>query len=160
MRYSDRSDDELMRDLSALLAQRDPTPERIVAQARANYGYSSPWDAALAQLVYDSSDDDDNARALARSGPVARELTFEGPALTVEVDVQPAESARRGRCRILGQLVPAQTASIELRCPKETFVVNADGLGRFALDDAPTGPVSLRCTPVDGEPTDTEWTVI
>lgn len=160
MTYVDYSDDSLMDELSALIAQRDPIPALIATQARASYGFSSPWDAALAQLVYDSSDNDHDARALVRSGPVARELTFEGPALTVEVEVGLTELARRGRCRILGQLVPAQTASIQVRCPSETFMVDADSYGRFAVDDAPTGPLSLRCTPVDGEPTDTEWTVI
>ena len=154
-----QSDDALMLALAQMFNERDPIPDLVAVQARASYSLASPWDAALAQLIYDSSNDDDDARALVR-GPVARELTFEGPALTIEVEIGLTDSAQQGRCRILGQLVPAQQAVIEVRCPSGTSLVEADALGRFAVSDAPTGPLSLRCTPSNGSPTDTEWTVI
>lgn len=160
MKYTDYSDDELMAELSGLLALHDPVPDYVAAHAKTSFAFASPWDAALAALVYDSTNDDDEVRALVRSSSGTRELTFEGPAMSIEVEVGARESARRGRCQILGQIVPAQEATIQVRCPSEIFLVDADALGRFTITDAPVGPVSLRCTPLDGEATETEWIVI
>jgi hypothetical protein len=160
MSQVDYDDAALLKELAFLCARNDPMPDTVASQARASFRFASPWDSALAALVYDSATDDRDVRALVRASSSARELTFESPGLTVEIEVGWTEQVRRGRCRILGQLVPAQSADIEIRHPEGSLHIHSDDLGRFAIEDAPTGPVSLRCTPVDGEPTDTEWTVI
>jgi hypothetical protein len=154
------SDDELMAELSRLAAQFDPVPTDVVSKARSSYSSASAWDVALAKLVYDSTTDQNDARALVRAGPGARDLTFESPGLTIEVEVGPAGSSRDGHLQILGQLVPAGAASIEVRRPDGSCLVCADELGRFAVEDATPGPISLRCTPAGTASTDTEWILI
>jgi hypothetical protein len=154
------SDDELMTELSRLAIQFDTVPADVVSKARASYSAGSAWDVALAKLVYDSTTDQNDARALVRAGPGARDLTFESPELTIEVEIAPSLSSREGHFQILGQLVPAGAASIEVRRPDGSHIVSADELGRFAVEDTTPGPISLRCTPAGTASTDTEWILI
>ena len=154
------SDDELMAELTLLAARFDPVPAEVVTKAQSSYASGSVWDTALAKLVYDSTTDQNDTRALVRAGPGARDLTFQAPDLTIEVEIGPSDSSRQGHCQILGQLVPAGAASIEVRLPGGSFLVRADDLGRFAVEDAPPGPISLRCTPAGTATTDTEWILI
>lgn len=160
MSYLERSDEEILTELSLLATWIDPVPAEVREQASASLLMASPWDVELAQLIYDSATDDHDARLVVRGGVGTREITFEGPTLTVEVEIGPCESMRPGRCQILGQLVPAGSAHIELRHPSGSLLAEADEMGRFAVQDAPTGPVSLRCTPLEGMATDTEWMLI
>lgn len=158
-----QSDEALIAELTILAARFDPVPAAVVAGARASCASRSSWDAALAKLVYDSATDHDDVRALVRTvraGPGARELTFQGPELAIEVEIGPDESSRTSQCRIMGQLVPAGAASIEVRRPDGSFVVSADDFGRFAIEATPSGPISFRCTPVGTAPTATEWILI
>jgi len=154
------SDDELMAELAGILDRADPVPAFVVAAAKAS-GIYSDLDEELAALVYDSDFDDGTPLpgrgALARvRGSGGRRLTFEGPALTVELKVQ----AER---RLIGQLLPPQEADVEITSPSASFTVHADALGRFVADAVPAGPVRLRCR-VRGEsparPTGTEWVTL
>lgn len=154
------NDDALMAELARLVAQFDPVPADVVVSARASYTSESAWDVALAALIYDSTTDGNDARALVRAGPGPRELTFQGPDLTIEVAISPTDSLHQGHCQILGQLVPAGSATIEVRRPDGAFSVVADEYGRFVVEDALSGPISLRCTPANTPPTETEWTLI
>jgi hypothetical protein len=153
-------DSVLMAELSLLAIRFDPVPPEVVLRAQESFASGSAWDNALAKLVYDSTTDQNDARALVRAAPGARDLTFMGPELTIEVVIEPAGPSRKGHCHILGQLVPAGTASIEVRRPDGSSVICADELGRFAVEDAPSGPISLRCTPAGAVSTDTEWILI
>jgi hypothetical protein len=145
-------DDALLEALGQAAARHDPVPERVLAAARAGFTMVS-LEAELATLVYDSSFGDEETRALVRGGG-SRELTFEAPSRTVEVEV------RSGERRLLGQLVPPGPAVVEIRSPDRSVTVEADHLGRFATDDLPTGPVSLRCRTEAGPPTETEWVIL
>ena len=62
--------------------------------------------------------------------------------------------------RLLGQLVPPGPAVVEVRSPEHSLTVSADHLGRFAADDVPTGPVSLRCRGESGPLTETAWVIL
>jgi hypothetical protein len=154
------SDEELLAELAQLAARFDPVPAIVMTNARASFASGSAWDTALAKLVYDSSTDQNDSRALVRAGPGGRELTFQGPELTIEVEIGPADTPKKGHCQILGQLVPAGAANIEVRRPGSSFMVRADDLGRFSVDEAQFGPISLRCTPAGTASTDTEWILI
>lgn len=154
------SDDLLMAELELLAARFDPVPAEVKTGARAAYSQGTAWDAALAQLVFDSTTDPDDTRALVRGGTGTRELTFEGPDLTIEVEVGLDEPARSGRVRILGQLVPPTAASIEVCRADGSTTIAADRLGRFSVEGAPSGPMRLRCTPEGAAPTATEWILI
>jgi hypothetical protein len=146
-------DESLLDELGTAVARHDPAPEGVLAAARAAFSMVS-LEAELATLIYDSSFGDEDTRALVRSGGGSRELTFQAPSLTVELEVD------TGRRRMLGQLVPPIPAVIEVRSPDNSQTVEADHLGRFAADAVPAGPVSLRCESNMGPPTETEWVIL
>ena len=148
-----RGDDALLGKLRQAVAQHDPVPDGVMTAARAAFSMAA-LDAELATLVYDSSFGDEDTRALVRSTGGSRELTFEAPSLTVEVELHAEQR------RLLGQLVPPGPAVVEVRSPEHSLTVSADHLGRFAADDVPTGPVSLRCRSESGPLTETEWVIL
>ena len=155
---ADLDDEALMRRLGALAARFDPVPAEAVAAAQASFGWRladlDRADLELAQLVYDSAVDD-QLLAGVRSGGGPRQLTFEAPGLTVEVDVD--HEARR----MVGQLVPPGPGRIEVRHPGGSFTVDADARGCFTTPRLPRGPVSLRCQSGAGSgATTTEWVAI
>jgi hypothetical protein len=148
-----RDDEALFGKLGQAVARHDPVPEGVVAGARGAFGMVS-LEAELATLVYDSSLGDEDTRALVRGQGGSRELTFEAPSLTVEVEVLTAER------RLLGQLVPPGPGVVEIRSPGASVTVEADHLGRFSARDVPAGPVSLRCRGEERPPADTEWVIL
>jgi hypothetical protein len=142
------SEDEVFAELKRVIGDSDPVPPEVVAAAIA----SRTWrrvDAELAELVYDSLVDAE----LVRGSRAGRRITFEGPELTVELEVGPVS--------IDGQLVPPQPGRVEVRHPDGTLTVAADDLGHFRVDEMLHGPVSLRCEPdVAAVPTVTSWIII
>jgi hypothetical protein len=142
------SDDQVFLDLKAAIATSDPVPVHVIDAALA----SRTWrrvDAELAELVYDSLLE----AALVRDGAGARQLTFESPELTVEVEV--------GVAALDGQLVPPQPANVVVRHRGGSVTVAADHLGHFHVDGVPHGPLSLRCVShVSGVAIATSWVVI
>jgi len=148
-----KGDDALLGTLRHAVGRHDPIPDDVVTAARAAISMAA-LDAELATLVYDSSFGDEDTRALVRGQGGGRELTFEAPSLTVEVEVLTAER------RLLGQLVPPGAGVVEIRFPAGSVTVEADHLGRFSARDVPAGPVSLRCRAEEGPPADTEWVIL
>jgi hypothetical protein len=136
----DGADEALLGELAALLAAQGEPPPEVLHAARESFVWRTV-DAEIAALTYDSLLDDEPAatRAAARS----RVLAFEADGLTIEVELDSTPSGRR----LLGQLVPAQEAEVELRAG-ETVVATAaaDELGRFAMA-LPARPqrVVVRC---------------
>jgi hypothetical protein len=148
-----KGDDALLGMLGQAVARYDRVPDSVMTAARAASSMVS-LETELATLTYDSSFRDEDTRALVRgSRGGSRELTFEAPSLTIEVQVHTVER------RLLGQLVPPGPAMVEVRSPGSSVSVEADDLGRFAAD-IPTGPVSLRCRPEARPATDTEWVIL
>ena len=91
-----------------------------------------------------------------RGGEGPRLLTFAAPGLNIEVEVSPIGPRRQ----LVGQLVPAQAARIDVRHAGGVTTVRADQLGRFGADAISAGPVSLRCHLGDAPsspPVVTEW---
>ena len=135
--------------------QLDPVPPEVTAAAKSSYAWYT-MDAELAELVYDSSEDTE-ALAGVRSSSPTRLLTFESPALTVEVQAT-ADGSRR---RLLGQLVPPEPGRIEVRHIEGSASADVDDLGRFAVDDVPPGPVSLHCAGSGGSvAVTTDWVLV
>ena len=145
-------DEELLERLRQLNARMDPVPPEVIAGARAAFRQPA-FGAELATLMYDSAED--QVLAGVRRGGGARQLTFEGPHLTIELEVTPHSRS------IVGQLVPATGATVELRHRAGSLEVVADSLGRFALEGVPAGPVKLVVS-VHGEQTasQTEWVLL
>ena len=146
--------EELMGRLRTLGRRMDPTPPSVTAAARAAFEWRT-LDAELAELTYDSWVD---ARELAgvRSSGGPRQLTFEAPGVTVEVEVE----VEGGAPRLVGQVVPAHPGTVELRHRAGVTTLTVDDLGRFAARHLPAGPVSLRCTAVAASPVETEWVAV
>ena len=155
MSEEELSDDELLARLASAASRFDPPPAEVVEAARASFAWRDV-DSELAELVFDSSLERE-AMATMRGGR-SRLLTFEGPGLVVEVEVDGGEG------HVVGQLVPPQPAQVELRRPSGSVMVDADELGRFTVDGVTRGPVSLRCRRTTGEASpsvvDTAWVVI
>lgn len=134
----------------------DAVPLETVAAAKASYALYT-LDAELAALTFDSERESDQLLVGVRGPEATRLMTFESPALTVEVEAV-AEGSRR---RLVGQLVPPQAGRLEIRHAQGTVAVEADDLGRFSAEDLPPGPVSLHC---QGERTtvavETDWVLV
>jgi hypothetical protein len=90
---------------------------------------------------------------------VTRLLTFEAPGLTVELQV----TALGTRRHLIGQLVPNRQARVMVRHQDGIATVDADGFGRFRVEDLPSGPGSLRCHlggEQAGAPVVTDWVTL
>src|SRR5579859_882325 len=106
-------DERLLEELRQLGRMLDPVPAEVVFAARGSLAWR-PLDAELAELSFDSLVDGDLELAGVRSGDDSvRLVSFDGPDLTVEVEVAGLGAHRR----LVGQLVPPQAATIQLRSP-------------------------------------------
>jgi hypothetical protein len=146
-------DQALLEELRGAARRFDPPPPAVLEAARASLTWRT-IDAELAVLEFDSAVD--QAAAAVRSGEGPRLLTFSAPGLNIEVEVSPLGPRRQ----LVGQLVPAQAARIDVRHAGGVTTVQADQLGRFGVDAVSAGPVSLRChlaTVPPSPPVVTEW---
>lgn len=144
------TDDQLVEDLARGLEQVDPVPTEVTEFAKAAFAWRT-LDAELAELVYDSSQEE---LAGVRSDTTARQLTFRAPGVEIEV-VMMSDDARR----LIGQLVPPQQATVELRYKDRVQSVESDHLGRFTFHDLPVGPISIRCI-TEGSVVQTDWMIV
>ena len=143
---SHESDDELADELRRLAAARDPGPAHVIQAGIDAFSWRD-IDSELAELAFDSSVDTDEA-TLVRSSPGQRLVTFKTPGLTIDLEVTAAGPRRE----VMGQLTPAQAATVQIRHRDGQVTVTADELGRFMSSAVPAGPVSLRLTTQDGGP--------
>lgn len=152
MSRTDQTEPSMPEGLASVIATADPIPLDLLQSLRASLGRRAV-NADVAELIYDSVlDGPGDARSL-RSG---RQLSFQGPTLSVELEVVPE------RRRVVGQLIPAVHGEVEVRHGCGADLVTVDNLGRFAVEDLPKGPVSFRCRgESDGDPvTVTDWIVL
>lgn len=136
MSQSDPGDLSVPDDLASVIRTADPIPFDVLQSLRASLGRRS-LEGELAELVYDSVlDEPTNVRSLS----TGRQLSFQGPAISVEMEVV-AE-----RHRVIGQLVPAVRGQVEIRHGQGSDLIEVDDLGRFVVEGVPKGPVSFRCS--------------
>ncbi len=147
---TDLSDDRIQEMLAAMMAAGDPVPYSVIHAAKEAYTWRT-IDAELAELVFDSSLEQ---LAGVRGSESTRQVTFRAPGVEIEIMVM-AEGSRR----LVGQLVPPQQATIELRVEGNVRETGTDGLGRFSFTDVPTGPVQIAVNTPSGQVV-TEWTVV
>ncbi len=144
------SDEALLAALRQMLA---PAPEWSADLAKASYGLRAA-DAELAALVSDSGFA--ATRSGLRSGGVPRLAVFGAGDLTVEIEIEPGTGP--DSWRLVGQLTPAAPARIQVRRQRgEPVWVDADELGRFAVDHLASGPLSLLCLRDGARAAATEW---
>jgi hypothetical protein len=126
-------------ELRAVVAHLDPVPELVREAARAAFTWRT-IDAELAELMRDSAEED--AGVLVRSGGGQRQLSFESPRLGIELEVTATGARTR---RLVGQLLPPTPATVTVERPGEDGLsVQADELGRFALDGLRAGAMRLH----------------
>lgn len=132
------NDDQLLAALKGALSARHAVPDEFVEAAKNAFAWHN-IDAELAQLTYDSTSGLESAALATRSDTAAiRELTFTSPRLTIELEV--TEDS------LLGQVIPAQTATIEIQSRAGgAAVLSSDEVGFFSVEPIPAGPFRLRC---------------
>jgi hypothetical protein len=133
----DRKYDPLWQEVTMLVARADPLPPEVARRGRSSLTWRT-IDAELAELAYDS------VGALpvgVRGSAGPRQLTFEAPGLTLELQLVAAGDRRR----LLGFLEPAQEASIMVRHGGGIVAARTDRSGRFVVEDLAAGPATLRC---------------
>jgi hypothetical protein len=157
-------DQDLDTELRRIAARLDPVPDALLRAAEAAFTWRGV-DEELAELAFDSLAERESL-ALVRGAGEPRLLTFHAADLTIELEVLPpaeehAEVAGAGH-RLVGQLLPAGTAQVQVRHPDGVLEVATDELGRFIADRVARGPISLRCQQGDAEgtPIVTEWVPI
>lgn len=146
---TEHTDAELLEALGRVFAYLDPPPDRVIANAKDALTWQS-LDAELAELVYDSKAQD---TVLVRGD--TREVTFRAPGIEVEVMVL----SERHRS-LVGQVIPAQEADVELRHDGAMATVRTDALGRFAFERVSRGPIKLVVVTDSGARVQTEGLVI
>ena len=138
-------DDELEQKLRRLADDQEPVPAELIRAAVDAFAWRD-IDAELAELVYDSLADSDEA-SLVRGSSGQRLVSFAAGDMTIDVEVTSAGPERT----VMGQIAPPQPATVDIRCPKDTVTVEADELGRFRSGPLPHGPASLRLRPPSGD---------
>lgn len=152
-----RLDDEgLLAALREMLGRHESPPSWSVDLAKASYDLRAV-DAELAVLTSDSGLA--TAQSVMRSGTAPRLAVFDAADLSVEIEIEPG--AQAGRWQLIGQLIPAAPARVQVRQQgAEPVWVDADDLGRFTVDHVPGGPLSLLCIRDGTRAAVTEWIAI
>jgi hypothetical protein len=133
-------DTDLEEELRRAAVRLDGVPPPLFQAAVDSYTWRA-LDAELAELVFDSLVD--SGRAAAVRGPQqARLLSFEANGLSIDVEVSGMGSTRT----LIGQIVPPQPASVEVRQGDEITALDADELGRFRSGPLGSGPFRLGCS--------------
>lgn len=118
-------------------------------------------DARSAELVPDAPPQSDESVVpdplAVRGGPEWRQLSFRTSGLTIELEITGGGEFRR----LIGQLIPRQSAVVDIRHGQGVITVDADTLGRFSADEVPFGQISLRCRlGSDQSPVVTGWIIV
>jgi len=150
------SDEALLIALRRVASRVDPVPDSLLRAARETLTWRRV-DAELAELLSDSALEDARP-ALVRGDGAPRAVCFEAGELTIELDVLP-DGPRR---KLVGQLVPAEPAIVEVQSAELRTTVTADSHGRFHAEGISAGRMRLRITAhvPAGRPIETSWITI
>lgn len=129
-------DEVLLAALQQAIRARQAVPPHFVETGKNAFAWRN-IDAELAQLTYDSTESSATAATRAEAASI-RALTFTSPRLTIELEVTEGS--------LLGQVVPAQAATIEVQTREGAqTVAPSDEIGCFSLSPIPRSPFRLRC---------------
>jgi len=143
------SDDVLLAALRQAVDARRAVPPEFVHAAKEAFAWHN-IDTELAQLTFDSSRAADRLASTRSEAASIRALTFTSARLTIELEVT-AES-------LIGQVIPTQTATIELHTPSGVAdVIASDEIGCFSVQPIPSGTFRLRCRALGGIDVLTSW---
>ena len=144
----------LWREIQAVYDAVDPVPPEVTSVAYGAMAFRT-LDAELGQLVADSADS--LVAHVREDQSTTRLVTFESDSLVIEVEVAQTGNDLR---RMVGQLITPSSAIVTAQWPDGELTVDADGLGRFVLEDVPAGPVRLRCVRPQATDVVTGWLVV
>lgn len=146
---TDGWDEELLEELRQAISARRAVPPEFIEAAKNAFMWHN-IDAELAQLTYDSTRGSGLAAATRSEAASIRALTFTSERLTIELEV--TEDS------VLGQIVPAQPATIEVQAQDGPgSVISTDEIGCFSIQPIPAGPFRLRCQAVASADVLTGW---
>jgi hypothetical protein len=113
-------------------------------------------DDELAVLVNDSTTEPEPLAGVRGGGQGPRQLTFQGPQLAIEVELDSPGS------ELTCQVVPPQPAALEVRYEGGSLDAGVDEFGTFYVPGLPGGALSLRCVPLSGagRPAATSWITV
>lgn len=152
---ADSTAEHLSEVLRRTVAER--SPEHVREAARAALSWRDP-DAALATLVADSADPDQQLESAVRGGGPPRLLAYATADVSIDVEVTEGPT---GATTLVGHLAPVGSAHIAVDHRDGVAAATADELGRFRVDGVRRGPVRLRCTLAGADtPVHTEWTLL
>ena len=148
----DWDDDRLLAALGQALKAREAVPAWFIETGKNAFAWHN-IDAELAQLTYDS-EQDQRAVAVVRSETASiRALTFTSAHLTLELEVTGNS--------LLGQLLPPRAGELEIHTKAGVIsTTEVDEIGCFAVDPIPDSPFRLRCRAGDGTDVLTGWITI
>ncbi len=146
---ADRWDDErLLAALRDAMRARREVPEWFVETGKNAYGWHN-IDAELAQLTYDSRQDDGAPVAVRSESASIRALTFTSGQLSIELEVASGS--------LLGQIIPLRAGTLEVHTRAGVTSWPVDEIGCFAVTPIPASPFRLRCRMQDGTDVLTGW---
>lgn len=151
------ADRELLMLLRGVLEETDQVPGPLIEAARAGFTWRTV-DAELAELIADSVLD----AAAVRAADAPRLVTFAAGAvsLVIEIVAPPARAGEVAR-RLIGQIVGAPPAEVEVRHADGSLTVQTDDYGRFRAAPVPPGPISLAVHFAGGRrPLVTSWVTV
>jgi hypothetical protein len=145
------NDEELLEALRQAVGARESVPAEFVTAGKNAFAWHN-IDAELAQLTYDSTVGTEHAPVRSEAAWI-RALTFTSTRLTIELEV--TEDS------VLGQIVPAQSASIEVQTGAGTVdTISTDDIGCFSIRPIPPGQFRLRCRNASGSEVRTGWVTL
>jgi hypothetical protein len=146
-------DERLLEALSEAMSARAAVPAWFIETGKNAFAWHN-IDAELAQLTYDSNEDQ-RAAAVTRAAETAsiRSLTFTSEHLTLELEVTGNS--------LLGQIFPARAGVLEIHTRAgEISTTEVDEIGCFSVEPIPASPFRLRSSASDGTHVLTGWITI
>ena len=145
----DWDDDRLLGALSQALKARRAVPSWFIETGKHAFAWHN-IDAELAQLTYDSNEDQLEPAVMRSETASIRALTFTSAHLSLELEV--TENS------LLGQIIPPRGGALEIHTRAgEISTTDVDEIGCFAVDPIPDSPFRLRCRAADGTDVLTGW---
>ena len=142
-------DEELLAALRQALTARRAVPPEFVEAGKNAFAWHN-IDAELAQLTYDSTYAPQVAAHTRSESASIRALTFTSARIAIELEV--TENS------LLGQVVPAQAATIDIEAHDSADTqIASDEIGCFAIHPIPQGPFRLHCRAAGGVDVLTGW---
>ena len=145
-------DDALTALLRDTLDVIDAPPQAAIDAARGAYIWRT-IDTELATLVSDAAQP-----AGARTFSPARVLSFSSGDTMIVLEIAKERHVRR----VLGQVLDASRATVEVRHSDGKVAVDTDEWGRFRAAPLPDGPLSITCRFDDPDrlPISTTWVTV